>query len=501
MIITTTIAPIGDIIPKVQAHARKIFQYGSIPVNQVDEAVKDALALFQYGLRDDLFVCIESPYMDEVYRDSYSQYYAGKLESYPKDCIRLSFFEAPIKVSDFRDSKRRSYLQQSFMGFLVLRPTLRNVIGRNVMSPKAYWEPIGEICQTTFTTTVNCVKLTIDGFPHSAQDTETMTCAQTTLWAIMEYFSRRYPHYQLAFPSGITRLLEPIMYERMMPAVGLHISHVSYVLRSFGFGPRIYSKVDYQEDFTRLFSCYVESGIPIVVSILNKDEKTSHAVICVGRKAVDTKQLVQYLQESDIEPEQQQPPVYDLDRAVKEYVFIDDNLPPYSRAAFGNGNATLTRSDGKKFEVTAFVVPLHRNVYLEASTAKRYVENLLAQGVIELSGYHDVILKFFLTSSRSYKDRVATDPYMQSELKQVIVSAVLPQFIWVGELSTPKFFQQKRALGVVLLDATEAYTAKDKPLILVAFHDKIRNFAAAFRDEATLLVPVKPFSQYQSNLT
>ena len=48
-------------------------------------------------LKDDLFVNIEHPYVDKIYRDGYYKYFASKRESYSRDTIRLSFFnEIPI---------------------------------------------------------------------------------------------------------------------------------------------------------------------------------------------------------------------------------------------------------------------------------------------------------------------------------------------------------------------------------------------------------------------
>lgn len=42
-------------------------------------------------LKEELYVVIETPYVDKFYRDSYYTYFASKHRQYSKDCIRISF--------------------------------------------------------------------------------------------------------------------------------------------------------------------------------------------------------------------------------------------------------------------------------------------------------------------------------------------------------------------------------------------------------------------------
>ena len=92
-------------------------------------------------------------------------------------------------VLDNADNIRNNYL-----GFVVLRP-LRYCIGRNVIDPKAKDDTSlqqAKICRATIESSCFGIKLNAVGFPHSSQDTETMTCAQTTIWALLEYYGNKY---------------------------------------------------------------------------------------------------------------------------------------------------------------------------------------------------------------------------------------------------------------------------------------------------------------------
>lgn len=56
------------------------------------KVVKDDLIKLTKGMIHDLTVCIEYPYVDETYRDTYYSFYARKHTGYNRYCFRLSFF-------------------------------------------------------------------------------------------------------------------------------------------------------------------------------------------------------------------------------------------------------------------------------------------------------------------------------------------------------------------------------------------------------------------------
>lgn len=123
-------------------------------------------------------------------------------------------------------------------------------------------------CWTRLDVSVFNVKMKAVGFPHSSQDGETITCAETSLWALVEYFSARYPEYHPVLPSQIHSILSGLSVERQMPSRGLEISRLSFALKALGFAPRIYGVDEFEENvFMDLVDIYVESGIPILTSM------------------------------------------------------------------------------------------------------------------------------------------------------------------------------------------------------------------------------------------
>ncbi|RZM19015.1 MAG: hypothetical protein EOO88_39235, partial [Pedobacter sp.] len=100
-------------------------------------------------------------------------------------------------------------------------------------------------CFTNLQATVLSNKFKVQGFPHSSQDGHTITCAETTIWGIMEYFANRYTEYKPVLPSNISKIIQKISFKRTFPSEGLTAEQVTYAIRELGFGAMIYSRKKY----------------------------------------------------------------------------------------------------------------------------------------------------------------------------------------------------------------------------------------------------------------
>ena len=499
MFIESAISPIDSCSEKVAGIARRLFRFNSEQINSLSQTLVAHLT----KLNDSLYVYIEAPYADKVYRDSYYNYFSTKFGTYSKECIRLSFFDVPLDKVLANGGVDPVYLQQHYLGFMVIRPTVPQVVGRSVLSPNALKESNFRVCTTEIPVTVNGYKLLAKGFPHSSQDNETITCAETTVWALMEYFGHRYVNYRPVLPSEILSVLRARSYERQWPSKGLAIDQISFALRELGFATRIYAQKAYNADFFALLSCYVESGIPIAVAI-NNNAGIGHALICIGREPINPSQLPETPVRRLSHPHNNRSiQIIDNDRMARNFVFIDDNLPAYAVADLNHPAINYPDDDWQGCVIDYFIVPLYGKVYLEAYEAKRLVEEFLLVGPHPLADGYELFLRFYLASSRSYKEYVATNATMQPELKTFILAQIMPKFIWVAELSTHELIKQNRANGVILLDATEANVFSFKPLLFAAYQDSMLIFADEFSQSTvkeTIHLPIEPFLIYENNL-
>ncbi len=460
---------------------------------------------------DNAYFVVEAPYVDRVYRNSFYNYFSSKNRQYQRNGIRVSIFSNKISASDFRDENKKKELSKKFMGFIVLRPTEPNLIGRSIISPKILKNKKIAICTTKVQTTVNSLKFTVEGFPHSSQDMETISCAETSIWSIMEYFSNRYPEYSNVLPSTIIKTLNGVSSERQLPSKGLDVQQISYALREFGLGTKIYSRNEYGELFNNLLSTYVESGIPLVVAMENRHKKggnIGHALLCIGHEKPTNTQI------DSLKPKtftnyrlnniygKKGISIFDYHDIQEKYVFIDDNHPVYQTNYLETPSANYLPDypQWADCKITYFVAPLYTKIYLEAFEAQNFIYQLLVNLIFNLEHITEIFVKLFLTSTRSYKDWLAINSSFNNRVKDLILETTMPKFIWAAELSTRKLMKNGKANGIIILDATEANISFQKPLILAAYNGIYYNFVPDLSKNQKLILNLEEFNIYRNNL-
>jgi hypothetical protein len=217
-------------------------------------------------LEDNIAFVIEYPYVDRHYRDSYYCYHSAKFKELSRNCIRVHLFidssfndvDALINMPDNE--------KQKYAGFFIVRPLPQFPLGRSLLAPPALKNHNFVCCLMKSKVTLLGVELKAYGFPHIAQDTETHTCAESSLWSFFEYLGSRYIQYRPLLPSQILRNLSGISDRRPLPSTGLYDNEISKCLHANGCE----CIIEYPENSSEindfrffLFKIYIESGIPI----------------------------------------------------------------------------------------------------------------------------------------------------------------------------------------------------------------------------------------------
>ena len=425
------------------------------------------------SLRQDLCVVIETEYIDKDYRDAYYRFYSTKLRTFNRNCVRLSFFENCVQhfftnINTITEQDEAT-INSNFLGFIVLRP-LKNCLGCNVLSPKAlqHSEHL-RICGTLVKSSCMGVKLSVWGFPHASQDGQLMTCAETTVWAISEYFGEKYSLYSRIFPHHILDLLQEDYYERMLPSNGLNYQMISYVLQKQGFACKIYHKAN--PKFKELFACYVESGFPIAVALNGVDASNKaygHAVVCIGRRDIPSDSI------RSIQPVNHSGHcMWKWNNVVNEFVANDDNLMPYSIFSFDCNTKRNDDNGWGEYEIVSFIVPLHPKVYIEAEEAIQISSDL----VIETTDIQEPCVRTFLTTARSYREYVIKNPDIQGLEKQVLLNLDFPKFVWITEITSMSDFCDEKVKEVLFLDATaDSGDGADAQIEYIKFNQSVMSF-------------------------
>ncbi|PLK44408.1 MULTISPECIES: hypothetical protein [Emticicia] len=493
MTIDTSIIRIGDLNDELATYFKDKIDFTKYELGILRNSIKHYLD----KLRDDLWLYIEYPYTDRVFRDSYYHYFSSKSTEYHRHCIRIALFGDEISELDFRTASTNK-VQDIYLGFFVIRPLLAP-IGRNVISPKALKVVNFSCCTTKFSTLINGKKLEVLGFPHLSQDSETHSCAESTIWATMEYFSHRYPEYRPVLPSEIIGTLKKISYERQIPSNGLSLEHISFALKEYGFGTKIYTRNEYSEsDLRMILSTYIESGIPVTIGIQSKT--IGHAIIAIGRENINSA-MINGISQTPLSDSLN---IFDFSTTNKQLVFFDDNFGPYQKAHPKKPTEHYQSDEWKECRIFCFVAPLHPKIYLEAYAVKKAIYSILKNYSSKLEISDGNLIRYFLTSSRSYKNSVSSNSTYSDNLKEIILSIALPKFIWICELSTKDSYINDKCHGLILIDATEPNAIDTKPIIFFLYNDKFINFAPKFSESEDIILyylsKVECFSPYKNNL-
>jgi hypothetical protein len=485
---------------KIGIYNKEHFRSTEIYHNAIKNDPK--LNLLMDSLRDDLTIIIESPYIDKFFRDSYYNYFSSKHLKMDRDTIRINFFEEKIKEEDLLLGNN---LNESFLGFFVIRPIKGRIIGRTMLSPKAFKHQNFLTCLTKVKTQIMGNDVSVDAFPHSPQDKQYMSCAETTVWAIMEYFGNRYVEYSPISPSKISKVIESSYNARAFPSDGLTTIQISKALKEFGFGTMLYHiKKDREnaEDVYRTISNYIESGIPVVLSLKSK-HGLGHAVIACGHESIKYRSLKELIQAMNLNLSKLgEYSIWKTSSKKCKYVLMDDNQLPYQMETLDQPTKSYEDSRFENVYIESAIVPLYSKVYLDSRRAEELIASFLMDPKFGLSNFsrtdlNIVIQRLFLTSSKSFKRSVLLSKDISPKEKMIFLSFHFPKFIWICELSNPEDYIQGKVQSKIILDATGDV---DNSSILIAQYQKIVFFQRNNGKMGSIETDFTETEMYQNNL-
>ena len=483
---------------------------------QEPERIKDIIYLFNVNESDTITMVIESDHVDRQYRDSYYSYFSQKYSNFERNCMRLAFFVGELKYTDFM-SNMSKVGKDILIGTVVLRPLNVGNIGHTLLNPHKL-KINGYVQTCKFKTMICGRKFTIRAFPYLTQDSETMACAGTALFNLVQYYSEKYCEYRILMPSEILRTLEESSYERVLPSQGVDDAHMAKVLQAGHFHPRLYPYANEEAGgFEELFYAYVESGIPFILGL------PQHAVICIGHGSVDFK--MDHHKLSDIVSDDifENKKIYNIStaRLVDEYIFMDDNEAPYiistiddltvryyensdipfeegkiEKEDYGENNESELGNNQSKEQIVytedailgmkrrfdSLLVPLYKRIFLDASRAKSifeehflhnpdFIEKLQEAYGDNTWGYSEdnpLVWRMYLAASNSYKD-FKCKTALNTDIFRYYSSQSYPRFIWVLEIGTISTFADHEARVEILLDATSSSNSNTWAILSIGY--------------------------------
>ena len=424
----------------------------------------------------------EERYVDPVYRDTYYRYFSEKYSPIRRDCVRLSFFQGTLCPEIFYsyDADSERFLQARFVGVCVLKPLRSGELGTTILNPGKLRLPSRSILTADYEFHILGHTLHAEGFPYSSQDTETMSCAEVSVWTILDYFGTRYRDYRTVLPGEILQELERRSSEQVLPTRGLEFSSISGLFKAFGFSPRLYdrrafeSNSEQQKLFQICFHSYIASGLPLAVGLSGerRGEQAKHCIACIGYGAPKTtapSDILGYLGQNNAIP------YIDSSSLFSEYVVMDDNRLPYRSVSFDR------MPDWDASEVSTFAVPLRKGIFLDAGDAFAIAKTVFCNenlGFLHpfsrineaVNQENPLTLRLFLASAASYRG------FRAKHASSLAIAAFfgamrLPEYVWVVEISTLRQFLNRRVLGEIVIDAKASRNSYLDSLVMIRYLD------------------------------
>ncbi|MDR0663620.1 MAG: hypothetical protein LBF80_06035 [Spirochaetaceae bacterium] len=402
-------------------------------------------------LKGEITYIFEYPYVDRHYRDTFYFYHSAKFEEFRRNCIRVHLFSGDsITMPDdiitmSLDDKNK------YRGFFIVRPLSRFPLGRSLISPAAFKERNIVSCLMKHRVSLVGQRFEVFGFPHIAQDTETHTCAESSLWSLFEYLGNRYIQYLPLLPSQIIHKLSSVSSHRSLPSIGLSIDEISRCLHDNGCECIIDKAIDkdsnIDESRLSLLKIYIESGIPVYVT-LEDDKGGGHAVLIIGHEE-GYKHISLTSTTSTTSTDKEV--CKDVSEFEKKMVVIDDNLPPYQIRPLKE----LTRYN-QNYKISHYFVPLPKHTNMDAQAAFFLSKTIFNDENVGLKRFGEKWLtRLFLTGSHSFKNfLLERGGGLDEALKRYLIFLEFSKFIWICEIYKPEEFQAERCSGVLIIDAT-----------------------------------------------
>ena len=411
-------------------------------------------------------VLIEYGYVDKDYRSTLYSFYAKKGRAYRRDCVRLHFFNSLVRLDKRRTDLVCEYGTPAdhYYGYMVLRPTMTATLGRSVLAPGIRVGAGGRAIQSEHKVRVLGYLLSVWGFPSMEQPADIAVCAHVSCWAILRYYSERFPQYREYLIYDMGRLASPFDPGGLVPSLGLTVWEAERVFQAAGCFPLVVAKKrpkeeeqeeEADEGFYEEMLAYLDSGFPLFVEMRSR----LHAVVLVGC----------CWRERSVVPKRDPSHAWEQ---VDTLLMVDDNRLPY-RSVPASAASSLAGSPGYSGEdFDKFIVALPEKIHFPAPAVGALSDSLavvLTQG-FGVADESVRIRRYFMTTISGLRGEVREHA---SQMGDVLVGLLMrlnsAQYVWVVEFCSQEQWDRGAVAGRAIVDAT---ASQQDPVATLLLHDE-----------------------------
>jgi len=181
-------------------------------------------------------------------------------------------------------------------------------------------------------------------------------------------------------------------------------------------------------------------------------------------------------------------------KLIKSFVAIDDNYLPYKLIK-------KNQSDYYNFsDIDSFVVPLTDKMYLTSKIVREKVLGLFKIRNPPINIDNESVIRIFLTSRKSYKEKINKNQSINGSLKEIILRLELPRFVWIAEIYNINEYEDKLVSKSIIIDST-AGQYDYEPWLLLHDNQKVIFFDIEQNSFSKMNCEIQPYQNYINNLT
>jgi hypothetical protein len=444
-------------------------------------------------------IIVEEEYTDGDFLDDVANYYVKSFKDIPRRCRRLHFFRQKFTSEAFerallggdaetgegeRDTGAPATkkaptvlssedLQNSYLGFVVVRPLPKAIIGRTVLATYDNDSGRRHYCATKeYEAHLFGIRLSVRSLAYQQQDTVLAACATVSLWSAFQKTAELFGTITPT-PATITRAANHSFYDtRPLPSRGLRTEQMARAIRDVGLEPELVECGPYVPLLSVLYG-YLQLGLPVVLGI-DIEGLGGHAVTVTGYSLRPTPQLTAEELATVAVPR--------IGVRVDEFYVHDDGIGPFARikaryrvptkadesAIYFEGD--WLHEDGvtpRKLDPRMVIAPVYHKIRLRSSDLQQWLVQLhtLADVIHAPPGSTPALeWRMELTTVNKLKEQWRAASLPQATRRELLLTR-LPRFLWQARLETAG-----APLFDFLFDATGI--ARSLPAVTAVFYDE-----------------------------
>lgn len=233
-------------------------------------------------------VVIEDDYFDDGYLADYVMYYARCHDELPRWTRRLHFFQLlPGELRSLTDEALKrpgddvseALMNREYLGFLVLRPLPRTIIGRTCLRTYAKENP-GTGRKRHFPilrhyeVMLHGLRLNVQSVAFQEQDNEIAACSTTAIWYALHALPKKFTEAEISSTYTITDVASQAYVKRSLgeiarrfPTSGLGLEQIESYLRSVGMDCIVCGAVlnRASRQVAKYLAAYASAGYPMLL--------------------------------------------------------------------------------------------------------------------------------------------------------------------------------------------------------------------------------------------